>query len=58
MSNAIVFEEGDPSYRFCASTGLLTTVAAGTASAGHQILMGAGGTARVDVNMEWEEINP
>jgi hypothetical protein len=35
MSERILFAESDNQYRFCASTGLLTGVAAGSASAGH-----------------------
>lgn len=35
MPERVIFAESDNQYRFCASTGLITLVAAGTASAGH-----------------------
>jgi hypothetical protein len=39
MPERILFAESDNQYRFCASTGLITLVAAGTASAGHIFAM-------------------
>jgi hypothetical protein len=39
MPERIIFAESDAQYRFGASTGLLTVVAAGTASAGHIFAM-------------------